>query len=107
MIQTTWREGHVSIIIMLSILGNALFVLSLYLSSSVAHPQSQRPGVRLPHALDRWCGFLPAPSALHPVALPAGAAGLHRLDPRHGPTDWSEAQNTNPSTCLISRFIKP
>ncbi len=64
------------------------------LSSTVAHSQSQRSGVCLPHTPDRWRRFLPAPAALHPVTLPAGAAGLHRLDPRHRPTDWSDAQNT-------------
>lgn len=56
--------------------------------STVAHPQPQRPRVRLPHTLDRWRGFLSAPAALHPVTLPAGAAGLYRLDPRHRPADW-------------------
>lgn len=59
--------------------------LSLF---TVAHPQPQRPRVCLPHTLDRWRGFLSAPAALHPVTLPAGAAGLYRLDPRHRPTDW-------------------
>lgn len=56
--------------------------------STAAHPQSQHPGVRIPHALDRRRGFLSAPATVHPVTLPAGVAGLHRLDPRYGPTDW-------------------
>lgn len=56
--------------------------------STVAHPQPQRPRVCLPHTLDRWRGFLSAPAALHPVTLPAGAAGLYRLDPCHRPADW-------------------
>lgn len=54
-----------------------------------AHPQPQRPGVRLPHAPDRRRGLLPAPAALHPVALPAGAAGPNRLDARDRPTHRS------------------
>lgn len=70
------------------LLGIFLF-LQMHLSlSTAAHPQPQHPGVRLPHALDRRRGLLSAPATVHPVTLPAGAAGLHRLDPRHGPTDW-------------------
>lgn len=64
-------------------------------SSSVASPQSQRSGVRLPHAPDRRRRLLPAPAALHPVPLPAGAAELHRLDPRHGPAHRSDARRCN------------
>ncbi|XP_058558442.1 nonsense-mediated mRNA decay factor SMG5 isoform X3 [Neofelis nebulosa] len=32
-----------------------------------------------------WDWLLPAPAALHPVPLPAGASVLHRLDPRQRP----------------------
>lgn len=67
----------------------------LSLSSTVAHPQPQRSGVCLPHTPDRRRGVLPAPVAIHPVTLPAGAAGLHRLDPRHRPTDRSDMQSTH------------
>lgn len=56
---------------------------------SAAHPQPQRSGVRLQNTPDSRRGFLPAPAALHPVTLPAGAAGLHRLDPRHRSSDRS------------------
>lgn len=64
----------------------------------VAHPQSQRSGVRLPHTPDRRRGFLPAPAAVHPVTLPAGAAGLHRLDPRHRPADRWDSRNRDSRT---------
>lgn len=52
-------------------------------ASSAACPQPQRSGVRLQDTPDRRRGLLPTPAALRSVALPAGAAGLHRLDPRH------------------------
>lgn len=53
---------------------------------AAAHPQPEFPGVCLPYTPDRWGGLLPASPPVHPVTLPAGAAGLYRLDPCHRPT---------------------
>lgn len=91
-IKTNKKVG-ISAALSLNLSDFGCFIVGLFLQmqlplSTAAHPQSQHPGVRLPHTLDRWRGFLSAPATLHPVTLPVGASGLHRLDPCYGPTDW-------------------